>query len=195
MSSLPQIPGSKRSAISSIIQAPTVSRRTALRGLTGLSAALLLTAAPRLARAESERMSAQSGAPAASISVVGAWELVFRGAVAGESGPDRVLASFAAEGGFQAALTPGWRSAAGSLRFHGGGHGSWTASGDGVIEAGYTALTYDESGACDGSRQVSIRASIDGRASLTGTYVSRVYDADGALIDLVSGAVDGAIAG
>jgi hypothetical protein len=168
----------------------SMTRRATVRSIGGLSAALLLATAPRLTRAEDGVTVAQS----APVAVAGAWDLDFRTADSASSA-DRVLATFGAEGGFQAALTPGWRTAAGVLRFHGGGHGSWTTGDDGVIEAGYTALTYDETGACDGSRRVIIRASIDRQAGLTGTYVSRVYDAGGALIDLVSGSVVGGIAG
>jgi hypothetical protein len=197
MSSQPSFQQPESPAILPVVPASNVSRRAALRGIGGgLSAALLLGAASRVARADHGHATTQPDVSDAPISVVGAWDLTFRRVDAVDLiHSDRALATFGAEGGFQAALAPAGLDPAGSPRFNSGGHGSWTTNDDGVVVAAYTVLTYDEMGACDGARRVGIRASLDSRGSLTGAYLSRVYDADGNLVDLVSGTVNGIVAG
>lgn len=196
MSSQPPIKQPARPALVPTSPTSSVSRRAALRGLGGLSAALLIGATSRVAGANSAQTAALSKTVEAPASVVGAWNVSFRPSeAAGAPGLDRAIATFGAEGGFQAALAPVWRTSAGTSRFHGGGHGTWSASDDGVVVGRYTTLIYDETGSNVGARKITIRVSLESSGFFTGSYLDCLYDVEGTLVEPVSGTVEGIIGG
>lgn len=171
---------------------PSVTRRTALRSISGgLTAAVAIAAAPRLVKAGPEHAHPNPVESVMPEGVLGAWDLSFRRLDAAVEGkPERALITFAPDGGFQAALAPISVTADRRVRFNSGGLGGWSAWDHNTVAARYTVLIYDEIGQFAGIRTVSVTVQPDqGKGTLTGTYYSQLYDLEGELAEFVSGSL------